>query len=89
MLSVGFLIILYTQVKVITDKCIVGRGMMPYDLLWPVNTRIDAVVPEAKVMEEVAGMLKNGSSMSCDGGTPRFRISTDVILFSGLTYFSG
>jgi hypothetical protein len=37
--------------------------MMPYDLLWPVSTRLDAGIPEAKVVEEVGGVQKNGSSM--------------------------
>jgi hypothetical protein len=37
--------------------------MMSYDLLWPVNKRLDAGMPEAKVVEEVGGTLKNGSSM--------------------------
>ena len=43
--------------------------MMPYDLLWPVNTRLDAGIPEAKVVEEVGGMQKIGSSMSFGGTT--------------------
>jgi RAB6A-GEF complex partner protein 2 len=37
---------------------------MPYDLLWPVCTRLDAGIPEAKVVEEVGGAQKNRSSMS-------------------------
>ena len=41
--------------------------MMPYDLLWPVNTRLDAGIPEAKVVEDVGGMQKNGSSMCLCG----------------------
>ena len=57
--------------------------MMPYDLLWPVSTRLDAGIPEAKVVEEVGGTQKNRSSMSCDGGStslfffPFTRIPTD------------
>jgi hypothetical protein len=42
---------------------------MPYDLLWPVRTRLDGGIPdiEAKVVEEVGGTPKNRSSMSCGG----------------------
>ena len=52
--------------------------MMPYDLLWPVNTRLDAGIPEAKVVEEVGATQKNGSSMFFDGGGG---YQTDEILF--------
>ena len=45
---------------------------MPYDLLWPVCKRLDAGIPEAKVVEE--GLQKNRSSMSY-GGIPYFRFS--------------
>ena len=44
---------------------------MPYDLLWPISTRLGAGIPEAKVVEEVGGIQKNRSSMSC-GVTPSF-----------------
>ena len=49
------------------SKCLVGRGMMPYDLLWPVSSRLDAGISdiETKVVEEVGGTQKNRSSMSC------------------------
>ena len=38
---------------------------MPYDLLWPISSRLDAGIPEAKVVEELGGTQKNRSSMSC------------------------
>jgi hypothetical protein len=46
------------------SKCLVGRGLIPYDLLWP---RLDAGISdmETKVVEEVRGTQKNRSSMSC------------------------
>ena len=57
--------------------CSVGRGLMPYDLLWPVSSRLDAGTSdiEAKVVEEIRGTQKNRSCMSC--GTPCFRFSVD------------
>lgn len=32
---------------------------MPYDLLWPVNTRLDAGISQAKVVEEVGSTQKS------------------------------
>ena len=49
---------------------LVGRGLMPYDLLWPVSTRLDAGIPEAKVVEDVGVTQKNRSCMSCGGLLP-------------------
>jgi hypothetical protein len=65
--------------------------MMSYDLLWPVNTRLDAGMPEAKVVEEVGGTLKNGSSMFLWWWWLLVSLAyqTDEILFSGFTYFNG
>lgn len=49
------------------SKCLVGRGLIPYDLLWPISSRLDAGISdmETKVVEEVGGTRKNRSSMSC------------------------
>ena len=49
------------QVKriVLTNTYLVGRGMMPYDILWPVNTRLDAGISQAKVVEEVGSTQKS------------------------------
>ena len=69
--------------------------MMPYDLLWPVSTRLDAGIPEAKVVEEVGGTQKNRSSMSCDGGSTSLFFFLSLayqlmnLLFSYFTYFKG
>lgn len=48
------------------NYCLVGRGLTPYDLLWPVSKRLDAGVPdlEAKVVEGVGLTNMNHSSMS-------------------------
>jgi hypothetical protein len=51
---------------------------MPYDLLWPVGTRLDAGIPEAKVVEEVGGMQKNRSSMSSCGGNFTFSFLSHI-----------
>lgn len=60
--------------------------MIPYDLLWPVSTRLDAGIQEAKVVEEVGGTQKNHSSMSC-GGTPFFfRFSLAYQLISSIQW---
>ena len=52
MMSVGSYI--FAQVKVI--KCLTWAmvdALMPYDLLWPYITRLDASILEAKVVEKV------------------------------------
>ena len=46
----GFILHTHTHVIQVFNYCLVGRGLTPYDLLWPVSKRLDASV-EAKVVE--------------------------------------
>ena len=61
---------------------------MPYNLLWPVSTRLDAGIPEAKVVEEVGGMqiLKKRSCMSLWW---LFAYQLMNFVFSGFACFNG
>ena len=59
---------------------------MPYDLLWPVNTRLDAGISQAKVVEEVGSTQKSVFLWRCS----LFAYQTnEILLFSGFAYFNG